>query len=87
MKDIRLCDDGDLITTIGLCEDNDLGIEVQGFYNPYIENKEELKSKYLENLNRIHKGRSYHAPFWDLNLGTKIIELQAAMLKIYNEAY
>ena len=87
MKDIRLCDDGDFITTIGLCEENNLGIEIQGFYNPYIENKEELKSKYLENLNKIHKGRSYHAPYWDLNLGTKIIELQVAMLKIYNEAY
>ena len=48
MKDIRLCDDGDLITTIDLCEENNLGIEVQGFSNPYIENKDQLKIKYLE---------------------------------------
>lgn len=87
MKDIRLCDDGDLITTIDLCEENNLGIEVQGFSNPYIENKDQLKIKYLENLNKINKGKSFHAPYWDLNLGTKIIELQEAMLKIYNEAY
>ena len=87
MKDIRLCDDGDITTTIDLCEGNNLGIEVQGFYNPYIDNKNELKLKYLEELKRINKGKSYHAPFWDLNLGTKIIELQEAMLKIYNEAY
>ena len=87
MKDIRLCDDGDLITTIDLCEKNNLGIEVQGFINPYIENKDELKPVYLENLKRINKGKSYHAPFWDLNLGTKIIELREIMLKIYNEAY
>ena len=87
MKDIRLCDDGDITTTIDLCEENNLGIEIQGFYNPYIDNKNELKLKYLEELKRIHKGKSYHAPFWDLNLGTKIIELQNAMFKIYNEAY
>ena len=88
MKDIRLCDDGgNLIPTFELCEKNNLGIEVQGFYNPYIENKEELKEKYMDNLKRINKGKSYHAPYWDLNLGTKIVEIQEAMLKIYNEAY
>ena len=87
MKDIRLCDDGDITTTIDLCEENNLGIEIQGFYNPYIDNKDELKLKYLEELKRVYKGKSYHAPFWDLNLGTKIIELQNAMFKIYNEAY
>ena len=37
MKDIRLCDDGDITTTIDLCEENNLGIEIQGFYNPYID--------------------------------------------------
>ena len=63
MKDIRLCDDGDIITTIDLCEEYNLGIEVQGFYNSYIDNKDELKLKYLEELKRVHKGKSYHAPF------------------------
>lgn len=88
MKDIRLCDDGGkLFPTIELCEKYNLGIEVQGFHNPYIENKEELKSQYLDKLKIINKGKSYHAPYWDLNLGTKIVELQEAMLKIYNEAY
>ena len=82
-----LNDEEDITTTIDLCEENNLGIEIQGFYNPYIDNKNELKLKYLEELKRIHKGKSYHAPFWDLNLGTKIIELQNAMFKIYNEAY
>lgn len=37
MKDIRLCDDGDITTSIDLCEENKLGIEIQGFYNPYID--------------------------------------------------
>lgn len=53
MKDIRLCDDGDITTTIDLCEENNLGIQIQGFYNPYIDNKNELKLKYLEELKRI----------------------------------
>lgn len=87
MKEIRLCDNGNIEQTFKLCENNDLGIEIQGFSNPYIDNKNELKAKYLENLIRINKGRSYHAPYWDLNLGTKIVELQEAMLKIHNDAY
>ena len=87
MKDIRLCDDGNMIPTLKLCEKNNLGIEVQGFCNPYIKDKEQLKEKYLENLEMINKGKSYHAPYWDLNLGTKIVEIQEAMYKIYNEAY
>lgn len=87
MKGIRLCDDGDLEFTSKLCKENDLGIEIQGFYNPYIENKGELKNKYKEILPMISGGKSYHAPFWDLNLGTKIKELQDIMMNIYNEAY
>lgn len=87
MQEIRLCDDGDIEYTSNLCSKNNLGIEIQGFYNPYIDNKEELLKKYKELLPTISKGKSYHAPFWDLNLGTKIIELQDAMMKIYNEAY
>ena len=87
MKEIRLCDDGDVEFTCKLCKENKLGIEVQGFYNPYIENKNELMETYKNNLSNVVGGRSYHAPFWDLNLGTKIIDLQEAMFKIYNEAY
>lgn len=87
MKEIRLCDDGKLELTSELCKSNNLGIEIQGFYNPYIGNKDELLEKYKEILPEIKGGRSYHAPFWDLNLGTKIKELQEIMMNIYNEAY
>lgn len=87
MKEIRLCDDGEIEFTSRLCKENNLGIEIQGFYDPYIENKEKIMRNYKNNLLNVKKGRSYHAPFWDLNLGTKIKELQDVMLKIYNEAY
>ena len=83
MKEIRLCDDSELDFTLDLCKKYNTGIEIQGFYNPYIENKEWLLQKYTEKLNGFNKGRSYHAPFWDLCLGTKIVELQETMLKIY----
>ena len=53
MKDIRLCDDGDITTTIDLCEENNLGIEIQGFYNPYIDNKNEAYYKAKEFLNKF----------------------------------
>ena len=87
MREIRLCDDGKINETFELCKNNNLGIEIQGFYNPYIDNKDELLSIYKEKIKNVKGGKSYHAPFWDLNLGTKIVELQKAMMKIYNEAY
>ena len=46
MKEIRLCDDGELNLTSELCVKNNLGLEIQGFYNPYIENKQELIKEY-----------------------------------------
>ena len=87
MKEIRLCDDGKLEITSEIYKKNNLGIEIQGFYNPYIENKKEILEKYEKILSELKGGRSYHAPFWDLNLGTKIKELQEVMMKFYNEAY
>ena len=46
MKEIRLCDDGKLDFTSEICKKNNIGIEIQGFYNPYIDNKEEVLEKY-----------------------------------------
>lgn len=34
MKEIRLCDDTEVRKIANLCNDNSLGIEIQGFYNP-----------------------------------------------------
>ena len=87
MKEIRLCDNHEREYTIGLCNKYNLAIEVQSFSNPYVENKQEIIEEYRKMLSEVKIGRSYHAPFWDLNLGTKIEELQDAMMKFYNEAY
>lgn len=87
MREIRLCDNGEIEFTFELCKKNNLGIEVQSFSNPYIEEKREIIERYKKVLPEIKYGKSYHAPFWDLNLGTKIKELQDAMMKMYNEAY
>ena len=87
MKEIRLCDNGEREYTINLCKKYNLGLEVQSFSNPYIENKNEIIKEYMDLVPEVKIGRSYHAPFWDLNLGTKIKELQEIMFKIYNEAY
>lgn len=87
MKEIRLCDNHERKFTVELCNKYNLGIEVQSFSNPYVENREEIIEEYKKILPKVKIGRSYHAPFWDLNLGTKIKELQEIMMKFYNEAY
>ena len=38
MKEIRLCDDTEVKRISKLCIDNNLGIEIQGFYNPKLMN-------------------------------------------------
>ena len=40
MKEIRLCDNSERKFTIDLCNKNNLGIEIQSFSNPYIDNKQ-----------------------------------------------
>ena len=87
MKEIRLCDNHEREYTIELCKKNNLAIEVQSFSNPYLENKHDIIEEYKKLLPKVKIGRSYHAPFWDLNLGTKIKGLQEIMMKFYNEAY
>ena len=35
MKEIRLCDNADIDLTTNLCIENNLGIEIQAFHDPY----------------------------------------------------
>ena len=90
MRGIRLCDDAELSKVHQLCEDNGLGIEIQGFYNPNLINTEEsdrLLSEYKNALANFKGGKSLHAPFWDLNLGSKNPDVRKATMKAFNYAY
>ena len=90
MKEIRLCDDAEVLSVLNLCKNNGLGIEIQGFYNPNLidtEESKELLNKYKQILEGFQWGRSLHAPFWDLNLGSKNPMVKEATMKAFNYAY
>lgn len=87
MKEIRVCDNGDIELAKELCVRYNLGIEIQGLHDPYIENKEKIIEKYKEILPNIKRGKSFHAPFWDLNIGTKMKGLRQETMDIFNNAY
>ena len=90
MKEIRLCDDTEPKRVLDLCLNNNLGIEIQGFYNPNLigtEETQKLISEYKEVLTNFNGGKSLHAPFWDLNLGTKNPMILEATMKAFNYAY
>ena len=87
MKEIRLCDNGDLVEVAELCQEYHLGIEVQAFHDPYIENFDEVLEKHKLVLANIEGGKSLHAPFWDLNLGTKMKGIRQETMDMFNYAY
>ena len=90
MKEIRLCDDADVNFVLPLCNANNFGIEIQGFYNPIlIETKESdnLVEEYKSILKNLNGGKSLHAPFWDLNLGSKNPAIKKATMDAFNYAY
>ena len=83
MKEIRLCDDASLDRVYTLCEHNNLGLEIQGFYNPALIDTEESKrllNEYKKALINFKGGKSLHAPFWDLNLGSKNAAIREATM-------
>lgn len=90
MREIRLCDDASLNRVYNLCEQNKLGLEIQGFYNPALIGTQEsnrLLNEYKESLINFKGGKSLHAPFWDLNLGSKNAAVREATMKAFNYAY
>ena len=90
MKEIRLCDNGELSRVRQLCEENGLGIEIQAFYNPNLigtEESDKMLSEYKKALESFKCGKSLHAPFWDLNLGSKNPAVREATMKAFNYAY
>ena len=90
MKEIRLCDDAQIDNVKGLCLENNFGVEIQGFYNPNLIDSietEKLIWEYKNKLKDFKFGRSMHAPFWDLNLGSKNPMIKEATMKTFNYAY
>lgn len=90
MKEIRLCDDASLDKVYQLCVNKRLGLEIQGFYNPNLIDTDEsdrLLSEYKKTLVNFQGGKSLHAPFWDLNLGSKNPLVREATMKAFNYAY
>ena len=90
MKEIRLCDDTKVESVLELCKENGFGIEIQGFYNPNLVDSEEtfvLLENYKEMLKKFKCGRSLHAPFYDLNLGSKNKMIKDVTMKVFNYAY
>lgn len=86
MKEIRLCDNADIDLTTNLCIENNLGIEIQAFHDPYCD-KDKLLIEYKNVLPKIKGGRSLHAPFWELNLGTKMQGIRQETMNMFNYAY
>ena len=90
MKEIRLCDDAEVSKVINLCEKFGVGIEIQGFYNPSLidtHESQKLLVEYQDTLKGFQGGKSLHAPFWDLNLGSKNPMVREATMKAFNYAY
>ena len=90
MREIRLCDDCEKEYIHDLCIKNNLGIEIQGFYNPAMigtVESDNLVKDYAEIFKEFKFGKSLHAPFWDLNLGSKNAAVREATMKAYNYAY
>lgn len=90
MKEIRLCDDTNPNSILDLCNNYNLGIEIQGFYNPNTMNSEysnELLFNYKTILSSFIGGKSFHAPFWDLNLGSKNLAIRTITMETFQQAY
>lgn len=87
MRDIRLCDNCKKEYTAEICIESGLGIEVQSFYDPYIPEQEKLLQDYLHLIDRVPGGRSLHAPFWELNSGTKMLGIRAETMNMFQFAY
>ena len=90
MKELRLCDNAEVKKVFNFCTNHYLGIEIQGFYNPNLINSAEtlnLISAYNNVLFDFQGGKSLHAPFWDLNLGTANTMIKESTMKTFNYAY
>jgi sugar phosphate isomerase/epimerase len=70
MKSLVLCDNCKPEEVLNLCNIYGLGIEIQGFYNPNLIDKKEERILDYKNLLPEKIEKHFHAPFWDLCLGS-----------------
>jgi sugar phosphate isomerase/epimerase len=69
MRSVVLCDNSEPEKVLPLCRKYGFGIEIQGFYDPNKTEDKSIISMYSRVLpNNIIK--YFHAPFWDLCLGS-----------------
>lgn len=86
MVDIRFCTDDNFDQDVELIKKYKIGIEFQTFYDPFIKNLSKTVKYQKEQASKI-KHKSIHAPFWELNPGTKMPGLRKETMKMYNFAY
>ena len=90
MKEIRLCDNGELSKVLPLCIENNLGIEVQAFADSNLIDtniSNQLLGAYKEKLQNYEGGKSLHAPFKDLCLASQNLLYREYAMKNFNYAY
>ena len=84
--DIRLCNNGNFDKYLEIVKRQKVGIEFQTFADPFYKNVKKEVAREKE-LSKGIKRRSLHAPFSDLNLGTKMLGLRKETMKYFNHAY
>ena len=78
MKSLVLCDNAEPDKILPLCRKYHAGIEIQGFYDPNRTGETEALLSYYEKNLPEGIEKHFHAPFWDLCLGSanrKIVEV------------
>ena len=81
--DIRFCTDSNFDQDIELIKKHKIGVEFQEFYDPFIKNLAKTL-KHQKEMSAKIKHKSLHAPFWELNPGTKMPGLRKETMKMYN---
>jgi len=97
MKEIRLCDSSSFEETIKKCQENNIGIEVQTFYDLMPKKGETRKNadKRIEEellkekgvLDKLAISKSMHGPYCEMNVGSKVPEIVAVAKKYYEKGY
>lgn len=88
MKNIVITDNCNPKFAYNLSKKYNLGIEVQSFHDPYIlETNPNLKTTYKELFKNFNYSKSIHAPFWELNLGSKMREITEVTIKMFDFTY